>query len=77
MSKHTKYINPISKLSSEDGYTVEGGGTVCREHDTLTPAGNLMEGRWVYRDAAGTLIDFDQYRLDLFERNRLVERRRR
>lgn len=49
------------------GYTVQGGGQVRREWGQ-TPGDNPMNGRWVYRDGAGKLIDFDQYRTDLFER---------
>jgi len=56
-----------------DGYVVQGGGTIKREYGTLTPNGNPMSGRWAYRDGTGKLIDFDQYRHDLFEHNNLRE----
>lgn len=55
-----------------DGYVTEDGGTVKRE-EGLTPNGNPINGRWVYRDATGTFIDVDQYRHDLFEHHRLCE----
>ena len=55
-----------------DGYVTEQGGIVKREYG-LTPNGNPLSGRWVYRDATGKLIDFDRYRHDLFEHNNLRE----
>ena len=36
-----------------------------------TPNGNPVGGRWVLRNAAGTWVDVDQYRNNLFERNGL------
>ena len=39
---------------------------VKREHG-LTPNGNPLNGKWVYRKN-GEFIDYDQYRNDLFER---------
>lgn len=52
-------------------YSSPTGLTVARERDTLTPNGNPMAGRWALRDSAGVLVDFDQYRNDLAERNSL------
>lgn len=52
-------------------YASPVGLSVAREHDSLTPNGNPMAGRWVLRDGAGALVDFDQYRNDLAERNDL------
>ena len=42
--------------------------SIKREYETLTPRGNLMNGRWVLR-IAGEMVDFDCYRNDLAERN--------
>lgn len=36
-----------------------------------TPNGNSMSGRWVLRDKAGIMLDFDQYSNDLAERHSL------
>lgn len=47
------------------------GHVIAREYHTETPNGNPMNGRWVLRDADGTLIDFDKYRSDLAERNNI------
>lgn len=52
----------------QDGYRSEDGHTMRREY-CLTPNGNEMNGRWVLRDITGKMIDFDQYRSDLMERN--------
>ncbi len=52
-----------------DSYRSADGHTVAREHDSLTPNGNAVAGRWVLRNPLGEFIDFDQYRHDLFERN--------
>lgn len=57
------YDAPRERYLSSDGLSV------ARERDTLTPNGNPMAGRWALRDGAGTLVDFDQYRNDLAERN--------
>jgi hypothetical protein len=53
-----------------DGYVTEEAGTVRREQG-LTPNGNPIANRWVYRNATGEFIDFDGNRHDLFEHNRL------
>lgn len=63
-------VHSINGDAETFGYTVQGGGQVRREHGP-TPNGNPMAGCWVYRSAAGDLIDFDRYRIDLFERNNL------
>lgn len=44
--------------------------TMKREYGT-TPNGNPMSGRWVVRNKAGEMVDFDQYANDLAERLRL------
>ncbi len=66
------FIHAVEGDAEARGYIVQGGGQVTREYG-LTPAGNPLGGRWVYRDGTGRLIDFDQYRHDLFERNNLRE----
>lgn len=40
--------------------------TLAREYGE-TPNGNSLNGRWVLRDAAGTLVAFDLYRNDLLD----------
>lgn len=52
------------KYQSTDGY-------VLQREDGKTPDGNPMNGKWVYRDSQGQLIDFDMYRNDLAERNNI------
>lgn len=63
-------VHPINGDAETFGYPVQGGGQVRREYGK-TPNGNQIGGRWVYRDAVGAVIDFDQFRNDLFERNNL------
>lgn len=58
----------VSDNVEEDGYRSEDGHAMRREY-CLTPNGNEMNGRWVLRDIAGKMIDFDKYRSDLMERN--------
>ncbi len=41
---------------------------MAREHGP-TPAGNELGGRWVLRDTGGGMVDFDQYRHDLWGRH--------
>ena len=65
-------IHSVNGDAETYGYTCQGGGQVRREF-SKTPAGNDMGGRWAYRSATGDLVDFDQYRTDLFERNKLRE----
>lgn len=55
---------------ASDGYEGPAGHTLRRE-DGSSPAGNPLAGRWVLRSPAGEIIDFDQYRADLAERNGL------
>lgn len=52
-------------------YVMPNGFTLKREHDTLTPNGNRFDGRWVYRDHNGALIDYDKYINDLTERHNI------
>ena len=47
------------------------GYTFQREYGK-TPNGNDFNGRWVYRDSFGRLIDFDTYRYDLASRHKIV-----
>lgn len=57
----------------ERSYAVRDAGgaevyRMAREYG-MTDNGNELNGRWVLRDAAGTIVDFDRYRSDLAERN--------
>lgn len=52
-------------------YINELYGEIKREFYSLTPNGNKMNGRWVYRDNQKRLIDFNFNRNDLFERNNI------
>jgi hypothetical protein len=60
-------INAI-KLDT-GGYQLANGATLLREHDTLTPNGNRLGGRWALRSQNGDLLDYDKYINDLAERN--------
>jgi hypothetical protein len=42
-----------------------------REYHSRTPNNNQMGGRWVLRDENDVMIDFDQYRHDLADRQNL------
>lgn len=55
----------------ESGYTSSMGWYMERGCG-MTPDGNAMNGRWGLFDTNGQLIDFDQYRNDLAERNNLI-----
>lgn len=56
----------------DDGtYSIPNGGTIKREHETLTPNGNKLDGRWAYRSANGDLVDYDKYINDLAERQNI------
>ena len=52
-----------------DGSISNSCYTIMREYGK-TPNGNDLNGRWVLR-VDGVLVDFDQYRNDLIERNEL------
>ena len=43
-------------------------GTVLRREYGVTPNGNPLGGRWVFRGPFGDFIDFDQYVNDLVGR---------
>jgi len=61
------------KQIRNDIYSIlNGKGSIRREYGE-TPAGNAMNGRWVFRDENGRMIDYDQYRHDLFERHDIEE----
>lgn len=47
----------------------EGDGMTMAREQGKTPNGNEMNDKWVLRDSSGTMVDFDQYRSDLAERN--------
>jgi hypothetical protein len=49
-------------------------GYVLRRENGVTPNGNPIADRWVLRDGNGQMLDFDQYRNDLAERNNLYLR---
>ena len=68
MTTKLAYV-PFGADEETDGYYLGGGGRIKREHEGVTANGNPIGGRWVYRDAAGTFVDIDSYRHDLFERN--------
>jgi hypothetical protein len=58
------------KQTAVDKYESTNGEVIKREYGK-TPNGNNLNGFWVYRNANGEFIDYDQYRHDLFERHRL------
>jgi hypothetical protein len=51
----------------QEYYLCDNGNIIQREYGK-TPNGNDIGGCWVYRDAAGNWIDWNQYRHDLFGR---------
>lgn len=53
-------------------YKTSDGGETRREYDSLFPNGNKFDGKWVYRNADGFMVDFDRYRNDLFSRNYFI-----
>ena len=66
------------KRHGNEHYESEDGRYVIAREDGLTPFGNAMNMRWVFRDnefksfSTGRMIDFDKYRNDLFERNDII-----
>jgi hypothetical protein len=48
----------------DDQYKHDDGSTVQREYGK-TPEGNDFNGRWVFRNKDGEIIDFNKYRSDL------------
>lgn len=52
-------------------YQLSEGHTMKRENGK-TPNGNELNMAWVLRNSAGRPIDYDQYRYDLLERNKLT-----
>jgi len=68
----TRIVKPKSIVKVQKGeYVVANVGSIRRENGK-TPNGNDFNGVWVFRNVAGDLIDFDQYRNDLFARHDLV-----
>lgn len=62
-------MNGWNKIT--DGHFFHDDGRTVRREYGKTPNGNDLNGRWVYRNSDGLLIDFDQYWNDLIPRNRL------
>lgn len=52
-------------------YLLSNRYTMKRENGK-TPNGNELNNAWVLRNLAGRPIDYDQYRHDLLERNKLT-----
>jgi hypothetical protein len=65
------------KQIDDGSYIAESGETFRRER-VETPLGNAVDGKWVYRNEAGAVVDSDWYRYDLAERHdiRLQSRER-
>ena len=57
-------------FSAPNKYVSEDGWFMCREYGK-TPNRNPVAGRWVLRNECDKWVDFDKYRSDLAERNRL------
>lgn len=61
----------MKRTASDDMYRSDCGLALQREYNTRTPNGNLMNGRWVLRNADKVFVDFDQYINDITERHNL------
>jgi len=63
MTEKRLFVQDIERkyLCEADGCTIE------REWGS-TPSGNPLLGRWVYRNKEGRVLDYSQYRNDIFER---------
>jgi len=59
----------LLKVKDNESYKSDVDGTTMRRENGLTPNGNQLNEKWVLRDADGKMVDFDQYRHDLAERN--------
>ncbi len=59
MNRRMIEVQP-GRYESHDGYMMQ------REYG-MTPNGNQLNGRWVLRDSAGKMLDFDRYQNDLAE----------
>lgn len=57
------------KLDKEDVMYSDNAGNIMQREWGKTPNGNDLNGKWVLRDILSVMIDFDQYRHDLAERN--------
>lgn len=50
-----------------DEYISTTGEKISREYG-IAPNGDGFRGKWVYRNVLNEIVDFDQFRHDLFER---------
>jgi hypothetical protein len=57
-------------FETNEMYVFEDKSTLRRE-EGLTPNGNEISFRWVYRDRNGVFIDVDKYRFDMAGRYNL------
>lgn len=57
----------ILKQITESSY--KGDSMTMTREEGKTPNGNELNDKWVLRTEAGMMVDFDQYRSDLAERN--------
>ncbi|MYM92657.1 hypothetical protein [Duganella vulcania] len=60
----------MDRISDAEFRAQDGTVSMKREYGS-TPHGNPMAGRWVLRDAADVMLDFDRYANDLAERHAL------
>lgn len=60
----------IIEQISEDSYRSKDGYSVAREYGP-DDNGNLISGKWVFRDPLNNFIDMDRDRHDLMKRNNL------
>ena len=58
-------------LFYEEIYISDEGETIQRKTDGMTPNRNEFWGQWAYYNVDGELVDWNQYRHDLFERNNI------
>ena len=68
--KDTILMWPVT-CDDANGYYNDDGLTMKRGYGK-TPNGNDLNGKWVLYDADDNMIDFDQYRHDLAERNNIA-----
>lgn len=63
-------IYEVNSRSADEHYISEFSHVIRREFGTVSLNGQSLNGMWVLRDSAGSIIDWHQYRNDLFEHHK-------
>lgn len=72
MNNHARVMKQMFRVyAGMEVFRALDGSSLSREYGN-SPNGNPFDGKWVYRDNKGNVVDHDRYRNDIIERNYLI-----